>query len=192
MKTTRNILLVGVGGQGIILASDLLAQAALNAGLDAKKSEIHGMSQRGGSVFSHVRFGSKVFSPVIPEGTADVLVALEEMEALRWLQYCGKKTQLIVCRTRINPPNVDQYPAGVAGDLRKTFKSTVMIDPVAFAQACGGQKFVNTAILGVLAGSLDFPESAWKAAVDKLTPEGTAGKNWNAFLAGKNWRVESA
>ncbi len=188
MKTTKNILMVGVGGQGIILASDLLAQAALNAGFDAKKSEIHGMSQRGGSVFSHVRFGSKVYSPVIPEGMANVLVALEEMEALRWLQYCGKQTELIVCQSRINPANVDEYPAGVTEELKRTFKSVIMLDPVAFAEKCGGQKFINTAILGVVANILDFPETAWKDSIEKHTPKGTASRNWEAFVAGKNWR----
>jgi len=185
MKTTGNILLVGVGGQGIILASNLLAQAALNAGHDVKKNEIHGMSQRGGSVFSHIRFGPKVFSPVIPEGKADLLVALEEMEALRWLQYCGSQTELIVCQTRLNPANINEYPGGIADELTRLFNKMLTIDPVSLARECGGQKFINTAILGVVANTLDFPESAWRNAIEKLTPEGTAAKNWEAFLAGR-------
>ena len=186
MNAVCNILLVGVGGQGIILASDILAQAALNAGNDAKKSEIHGMSQRGGSVFSHIRFGPRVYSPVIPEGTADVLVALEEMEALRWLQYCGTQTKLILCQTRLNPANVTEYPAGIEDELKHLFSSVTKIDPSALAAKCGGQKFINTAILGVVSNTIYFPENAWKVTIEKLTPAGTAGQNWQAFLAGRS------
>jgi len=184
--------MVGIGGQGIILASDLLTQTALNAGFDAKKSEIHGMSQRGGSVFSHIRFGSKIYSPVIPEGMANVLVALEEMEALRWLQYCGNQTELIVCQSRLRPANESEYPAGVAEELKRIFKSVRILDPTGLAEGCGGQKFMNTAILGVVANILDFPETAWKDSIEKLTPKGTAAKNWDAFLAGKNWSGEQS
>jgi len=102
-KLIHNVLFVGVGGQGIVLASDIMAHAAVLAGFDAKKSEIHGMSQRGGSVFSHVRFGEKVYSPMITEGSADILVSLEEMETLRWLDFANPRTQLIVVKTRILP-----------------------------------------------------------------------------------------
>ncbi|MCX7048362.1 MAG: indolepyruvate oxidoreductase subunit beta [Candidatus Sumerlaeota bacterium] len=188
MNDTRNILLVGVGGQGIILASDILTQAALNAGFDAKKSEIHGMSQRGGSVFSHVRFGARVFSPVIPEGTADLLVALEEMEGLRWLRYCGPQTELIIMKLRINPANVQAYPDGVEDELRRLFGNARTIDPAQLIEQCGGKKFINTAVLGVVATRLGFPEKAWRDAVDKLSPAGTADLNWRAFEAGRRYR----
>ena len=185
MKPVRNILIVGVGGQGIILASDILTQAALNAGHDAKKSEIHGMSQRGGSVFSHIRYGEKVFSCVIPEGSADLIVALEEMEALRWLAYCGPQTRAIVTRTRINPANVVDYPEGVSDELKRVFSSVVMVEPEELAAKSGGAKYLNTAILGVASRTVDFPESAWREAIEKLTPAGTAEQNWKAFQAGR-------
>ena len=186
MSDVRNILLVGVGGQGIILASDILTQAALNAGFDAKKSEIHGMSQRGGSVFSHVRYGRHVYSPVIPEGAAHILVALEEMEALRWLQYCGPQTELIVLQTRLNPANVKEYPDGVEAELRRLFTNIRAIDPAQLLEHSGGKKFINTAILGALSTGLDFPEKAWKDAIEKLAPAGTADLNWKAFAAGRS------
>ena len=99
MDKVFNLLIVGVGGQGTILASNIVTQAAMNAGLDAKKSEIHGMSQRGGAVFSHVRFGKKVYSPVIAKGNVDVLISLEEMETLRWTEFLNKDSQLIVLIT---------------------------------------------------------------------------------------------
>ncbi|HAS53817.1 MAG TPA: indolepyruvate oxidoreductase subunit beta, partial [Nitrospiraceae bacterium] len=105
MSKVTNVLLVGVGGQGIVLASDVLSLAALYAGHDVKTSEIHGMSQRGGSVFSHIRFGDKVCSPVIPEGRVDILVSLEEMETLRWLSYVNSDTRILFTKTRIHPPN---------------------------------------------------------------------------------------
>ena len=109
-STTGNILIVGVGGQGTILASDILCAAAMNAGLDAKKSEIHGMSQRGGSVFSHVRYAPRVYSPVIPRGQVDIIVALEEMEAARWIDWLVPGGRLVVSGTRILPANVQTYP----------------------------------------------------------------------------------
>lgn len=193
MSGVCNILLVGVGGQGIILASDLFTQAALNAGHDAKKSEIHGMSQRGGAVFSHVRFGPRIYSPVIPENEADVLIALESMEALRWLCYCGAGTRLIVCQTRINPANVEEYPAGVEDELQRLFKGRIVsLDPAALAAQCGGQKYLNTAILGVAADIAGFPDEAWRDAIEKLTPAGTGEQNWQAFLAGRRLHAGGA
>ena len=185
MSSTRNILMVGVGGQGIVLASGILARAALYAGHDSKKSEIHGMSQRGGSVFSHIRFGQKVYSPVIPECSADLLVSLEEMETLRWLQYCNSQTELILCQARVTPANVSKYPAGISHELKRLFQNIVIIDPLELAGKCGGQKYINTAILGLISRRMDFPENAWKESVEELSPAGSASQNWQAFLAGK-------
>ena len=157
----------------------------MNAGYDAKKSEIHGMSQRGGSVFSHIRYGEKVYSCVIPEGSADLIVALEEMEALRWTGYCSKATAAIITRTRINPANVIEYPAGISDELKRLFNSVMMVEPVELAAKSGGQKFLNTALLGVVSLRVNFPELAWREAIDKLTPAGTAEQNWKAFQMGR-------
>ncbi len=181
-----NILMAGVGGQGIILASDVLAAAALEAGFDAKKSEIHGMSQRGGSVTSHVRFGRTVHSPVIEEGGADVLLSLELMETLRWLPFAHAGTGLIVSTEKILPANVAEYPAGIEEEIRALVPGARFIDPAALAQKIGDKKYVNVALCGVLAGRLELPEAVWRRAVEAHVPRGTAEANWRAFCIGRD------
>jgi indolepyruvate ferredoxin oxidoreductase beta subunit len=185
-KRVTGILMVGVGGQGIILASDILTRAAMEAGHDAKKSEIHGMSQRGGSVFSHIRFGEKVHSPVISEGEADILFALEEMEALRWLRsaHCG--SLVVVLRTRITPANVDRYPEGVEDALKRACTRLVFLDPEELRKEISHHKFLNVALLGALSRHLEIPDEAWRRAIEAEVPEGTSEQNWGAFLAGRS------
>jgi len=155
-----SILMVGVGGQGIILASDILTRTAMEAGFDAKKSEIHGMSQRGGSVFSHIRFGKKVQSPVIPEGGADILFSLEEMETLRWLRYAGDRSLVVCLRTRILPANAEAYPEEIEGELRRRCARLVFLDPDELRKEVSHQKFLNVALLGVLSKHLELPDEA--------------------------------
>jgi indolepyruvate ferredoxin oxidoreductase beta subunit len=181
-----NILMVGVGGQGIILASDILTRAAMEAGYDAKKSEIHGMSQRGGSVFSHIRFGKKVFSPSISMGEADVLFSLEEMETLRWLAYANEESRVIVLRTRINPANVDTYPGNVEDELRSRVKHLLFLDQEELRKEIGQQKYLNVALLGVLSSLVPLFDEAWKRAIEEEVPKETFEQNWKAFLAGRN------
>ncbi|MBN2350997.1 MAG: indolepyruvate oxidoreductase subunit beta [Spirochaetales bacterium] len=181
-----NILMAGVGGQGIILASDVLAAAALAAGFDAKKSEIHGMSQRGGSVTSHVRFGRTVHSPVIEEGCADVLLSLELMETLRWLPFTHAGTGLIVSTEKILPANVAEYPAGIEEEIRTLAPRARFLDPAALAEKIGDKKYVNVALCGVLADILELPETAWRRAIDAHVPGGTADANWRAFCIGRD------
>jgi len=122
MSKITNILMVGVGGQGIMTASDLLAKAAMFDGHDVKKSEIHGMSQRGGSVFSHVRYGEKVFSPTIKKGEADILLSSEVIETVRWLSYANKDTKLILSNAYIKPDTVKEYPENVVETLKKDLR----------------------------------------------------------------------
>jgi len=122
---TWNILMVGVGGQGIVTSSDILTRAAMEAGQDAKKSEIHGMSQRGGSVFSHIRFGPRISSPVIPEGGADILFSLEQLETLRWLAYASADSTVICASAQISPAGVESYPSGVLEEIRRAAVYTV-------------------------------------------------------------------
>jgi indolepyruvate ferredoxin oxidoreductase beta subunit len=177
--------MVGVGGQGIILASDILTRTAMESGYDAKKSEIHGMSQRGGSVFSHIRFGKKIFSPSISRGQADVLFSLEEMEALRWLPYANRESLVIVLRTRINPANIDIYPESVEEELGKRVRRLRFLDPEELRNEIGHQKFLNVALLGVLSSAVPLPDDAWRRAIKGEVPEGTFEQNWNAFLAGR-------
>ena len=181
----HNVLMVGVGGQGIILASNICTAATMIAGYDTKKSEIHGMSQRGGSVFSHIRYGTKVYSPVIPEGDAELILSLELMEPLRWLPFVNRKTVLVSSDKTINPANVDEYPAGIRHELERLFSTARFIDVAELQKAISGAKFVNVALLGVLSGHMDLPESAWKEAVEATVPKGTFEKNWNAFTYGR-------
>lgn len=180
-----NILMVGVGGQGIITASDIITMAAMYAGYDAKKSEIHGMSQRGGSVFSHIRFGNKIFSPIISRGEADILFSFEEMETLRWIDYAGPETLVISVKTRINPSGVEAYPEGVKEELRRVCANLMLLDPDKLKRDSGSARYLNVTSLGVISRYIDFPENAWKKAIEGCVPEGTFEQNWNAFLSGK-------
>jgi indolepyruvate ferredoxin oxidoreductase, beta subunit len=186
---TYNILMVGVGGQGIILASDIITRGAMIAGYDAKKSEIHGMSQRGGSVFSHIRFGEKVYSPTIAEGEADILFSLEEMETLRWIRYANPET-FVICTTRqILPPPVTDYPSGVREELTGICPGVIFFDPDTLKEEIENVKFLNVAMLGLMAPSLDIPEKAWQDAIREEVPDGTFEGNWNAFQAGRTVRA---
>lgn len=186
MDKIYSVLIVGVGGQGTILASNILTQAAINAGLDSKKSEIHGMSQRGGSVFSHVRFGKKVHSPVIPLNQADILVSLEEMETARWLDYVNGESNLIILNHRILPANVSVYPEGIIDEIKTKYKNVTIIDQESMLEKIGNSKYLNVFLLGVVSKFLAIPETAWQAAIKDLVPAGTFEKNYEAFTAGKN------
>jgi len=186
-KPVYNILMVGVGGQGIILASDILTRAAMYAGYDAKKSEIHGMSQRGGSVFSHIRFGQKVHSPIISRGEADILFSLEEMETLRWLNYAHSESLVITLLTRINPAGVEQYPGGIQEELADRCINLKFIDPQQLQGKIESNKFLNVALLGVLSGSVELPEESWKRAIEEEVPKGSFEGNWKAFCTGKKY-----
>ena len=186
MSKVTNVLLVGVGGQGIVLASDVLSLAALYAGHDVKTSEIHGMSQRGGSVFSHIRFGDKVCSPVIPEGRVDILVSLEEMETLRWLSYVNSDTRILFTKTRIHPPNGAGYPENIEQEIRKKFRHSSAIDPGRISEKTGSVKFMNTALLGMVSRFLDVPDEAWQRSLHEQVPDGTYEQNSAAFAVGKS------
>jgi len=185
MKKNSNILMVGVGGQGIILSSDILTQAALYSGFDVKKSEIHGMSQRGGSVSSHIRFGERIYSPVISEQGADFFISLEEMEILRWINYIGPKSRVIFTKTRIFPAQVTEYPEGIEEAVTKRFKNITVIDPEELKDKIGHSKFLNIAILGLLSNFLSIDKDSWQKAIKELVPQGTVEKNLNAFNLGK-------
>lgn len=182
-----NILMVGVGGQGIIVASDILTLAAMFSGYDAKKSEIHGMSQRGGSVFAHIRFGEKVYSPTISEGEADILFSLEEMETIRWLNYASAESLVITLRTRIKPVMVGTYPEGIEEELRKQCRNIQFLEQDKLRKEIGNVKFFNVALLGVLSSHIDFKEEAWKRAIERRVPEGFYKENWDAFHIGRDY-----
>jgi indolepyruvate ferredoxin oxidoreductase beta subunit len=185
-EKTSNILMCGVGGQGIITTSNMLSRAAMNAGRDVKKSEIHGMSQRGGSVFSHVRFGAKIHSPVISCGQADILVSLEEMETLRWMDYPRADSRIFILRNRILPFGVEKYPEGIEDELNKCFSHIAFLEPDELKNKTGSAKTLNVAVLGAVSNYLDIAEECWKEAICALAPNGTADMNWAAFECGKS------
>jgi indolepyruvate ferredoxin oxidoreductase, beta subunit len=190
VTATKNtgVLMVGVGGQGIILSSNILSQVAMEAGLDVKKSEVHGMSQRGGTVSSHVRYGDKVWSPIIPEGKADILMAFEAAEALRASHDLAPDGRAIVSTQQIIPPIAAgkqfSYPDDAIEQLRARCKDLIAFDAQAECRELGNEKMVSVLFLGALAESLEFDESLWKRVVMKSVPKGTEESNWAAFQRG--------
>ena len=186
---TTNILLAGVGGQGILLASEVLSEVCLMAGLDVKKNEIHGMSQRGGSVVSHVRYGEKVYSSIIPEGEVDILFSFELMETCRYLSLLRKSGRVVVNDWRIAPPSValgkQAYPENLVERIQQQFPQTTVVDGLTIALETGNAKTVNTVLLGALSNILDFDYDMWLTALNKMVPEKLLDVNLKAFEAGR-------
>lgn len=183
-----NVLVVGVGGQGILLAGEILSKVALNAGLDVKKSEVHGMAQRGGSVNSQVRFGLQVSSPLIPQGETDILLSFEKLEPLRWLNLCNPKTIAIVNDQSIHSlttgTGLQVYPDSLDSELATRFKRLYMVAARDIALELGNVRVVNVILLGLLAGMLDFPEAAWTEALTARLPRKLIDVNMAAFERG--------
>lgn len=186
-----NILLAGVGGQGTLLASEVLSEALMLAGYDVKKSEIHGMSQRGGSVTSHVRFGEKVYSPLIPEGETDLLFGFELLETYRCLPMLRTSCQVIVNDLKIIPGPVamgqEVYPADIPGKLAAACPETKVVDAMGLAVRAGNVRTVNIALLGVLARRLDLTPETWRQALEKQVPAKFLAENLKAFELGWNF-----
>jgi indolepyruvate ferredoxin oxidoreductase beta subunit len=186
---TTNVLIVGVGGQGVLLASEMLCEVAKVLGLDAKKSEVHGMSQRGGVVTSHVRFGKKVYSPLIAEGEADVILGFEIAEALRWVHYLRPGGRIIVNEQKMIPPITTtgkfSYPENVEETIKKRVPKTTIIDAYAIALKLGNTRLVNTILLGVLSNAIDLEEDKWIKVIERMAPKGTGEINKQAFLEGR-------
>ncbi len=186
-----NILLCGVGGQGTLLASNLLAECAMRAGFDVKKSEVHGMAQRGGSVVSHVRFGPAIHAPLIRQGEADILLAFEELEALRWSEYLKPNGLVLVNRQRILPMSVSAgssvYPSEILGLLEKLPAKVRSVPALDIARELGNQKCVNVVLLGVLARQLPaIDRPTWDAALKERIPAKLLELNVKAFNRGWN------
>ncbi len=193
MPHTRSILLVGVGGQGVVLAGNILGDVAMAAGLDVKKSEVHGMSKRGGIVFSHVRYGPAVHSPLIGAGEADALVAFEWAEGLRWLPYLRPDGALVVDTAEIVPPAAQRdhrawtraYPALDPACLAGHLGPVLAADARGLAQRLGSAHVANTVLLGVLSARLDFPTTTWEATIARHVPPRTVEMNLRAFREGR-------
>ncbi|KHO63338.1 indolepyruvate oxidoreductase subunit beta [Thermoanaerobacter sp. YS13] len=187
MQEVKSILMVGVGGQGTILASNVLAEGLLKSGYDVKMSEVHGMSQRGGSVNTQIRFGEKVYSPVIEVGAADVIVAFEKMEAVRWLNYLKKDGVIILNTVEIPPLSVligkEEYPKNLIEEISKSAK-TIAVDADKIAESLGNVKTQNIVLLGVLVKYLGLQDIDWEEVIKNNVPQKFVELNINAFKKG--------
>jgi indolepyruvate ferredoxin oxidoreductase beta subunit len=188
-QAEKNIMIVGVGGQGTLLASRLLGRLAMNEGFDVKVSEVHGMSQRGGSVVTYVRFGERVYSPLIDVGEADMIVAFELLEAARWLTHLKDGGLIITNTQRVDPMPVitgaAEYPENLVERLSALGGVSVdACDALALAEEAGSAKAVNIVLMGKLSRYLDFPESAWMKALSETVPERFLEMNRRAFELG--------
>jgi len=188
-SSITNILLVGVGGQGILLASEILAEAFMIAGFDVKKSEVHGMSQRGGSVVSHVRFGKEVFSPVVPEGEGDILFGFELLETCRYLHLLRPGAKVIANDFRIQPPSVllgqERYPDSLQAAIAARFPDFKLIDGLQIATGIGNPRVANTVLLGAVAKHLQLDDQIWQQALEKMVPAKALAVNLKAFESGR-------
>jgi len=187
-----NVLLVGVGGQGILLASEILSEAAMLAGYDVKKSEIHGMSQRGGSVVSHVRYGKQVFSPIVPEGEGDILFGFELMETCRSLPLLKPGGTVVANDLKISPPAVlmgqELYPDGLVERIKARFPDFLLLDGQQMAGSAGNVRAANTVLLGAVSRKLDIAEQHWMKALEKMVPSKALDVNMKAFQLGRDYK----
>ena len=182
-----NIMVVGVGGQGTLLTSRIIGKAALAKGYDVKLSEVHGMAQRGGSVVTFVRFGDKVFEPVVEEGEVDVLISFERLEAQRYAHFLKPDGVLVVNDTRIDPMTVvigaASYPEGIIESLKERH-TVYTVDGGKVARELGNSKVLNSVVLGLAAKYIGFSEDEWLAVIEKTVPQKTVEINKAAFRAG--------
>ena len=185
---TKNIMIVGVGGQGSLLTSKLLGKLLLTEGYDVKVSEVHGMSQRGGSVVTYVRYGEHVFSPVIDEGEADAIVSFELLEAARWTKFLRPGGKIVTNTQQINPMPVitgaAAYPSDLVRKMRDAGFDVDAIDALALAQEAGSAKAVNLVLMGRLSRYFDFTQEQWMQAIEVSVPEKYVDLNKEAFLLG--------
>ena len=185
---TKNVMIVGVGGQGSLLASKLLGRLLLGKGYDIKVSEVHGMSQRGGSVVTYVRFGDKVYSPVIDKGQADFIVSFELLEAARWTEYLKPGGKLITNTQKINPMPViigaAEYPENLVEKMCSAGIDVDALDALSLAEQAGSSKAVNLVLMGRLSKYFDFTVEDWMAAIEASVPPKFLEMNKKAFSLG--------
>ena len=188
MSEVKSVLIVGVGGQGTLLASRLLGNAMVAAGHDVKVSEVHGMSQRGGSVETYVRYGEKVYSPVIEKGGADYILAFEQLEAARYLPYLKKGGTIIVNTQRIDPMPVVAgnavYPEGLIEKLQEKEAKIVAVDALSLAEQAGSSKAVNVVLIGVMAKHMELSKEEWLKTIEATVPQKFLEMNKKAFELG--------
>jgi len=187
---TKNVMIVGVGGQGSLLASKLLGHLLMEQGYDVKVSEVHGMSQRGGSVVTYVRYGDKVCSPVIDKGEAEFIVSFEVLEAARWLSYLKPDGQIVTSTQQIDPMPVitgaAQYPEDLVNKMLAAGAKVDALDCLALAEQAGSAKAVNLVLMGRLSKYFDFSDEAWQKSIEACVPAKFLELNKKAFELGKN------
>lgn len=192
-----NFLLAGVGGQGTLLASDIVAEVGLQLGLDAKKSEVHGMAQRGGAVVSHVRWGERVASPLCEKSTVDYFIAQEMLEALRWLDYLRPEGTVILSQQQLPPTSTvfgkDVYPdeEQVLSSVGELAGKILLLDAMSVAEELGNRRTANSVLLGALSSELEIDSEQWLAVINSKVPERHKEVNRKAFLAGRegSWEL---
>ena len=190
---TKNIMIVGVGGQGTLLASKLLGKLLLGKGYDVKVSEVHGMSQRGGSVVTYVRYGDKVYSPVIDKGEADVIISFELLEAARWVEYLKPDGVIITNTQQVNPMPViigaQEYPENLVEKIKNLGIKLDALDALFLAEQAGSSKAVNIVLMGRLSKLFDFTDQEWLNAIEQSVPEKFLELNKKAFTLGRQFEV---
>ena len=186
---TKSIMIVGVGGQGSLLASRILGTVFMAQGYDVKVSEVHGMSQRGGSVVTYIKYGEKVYSPIVEPGEADYLLSFEQLEAARWLSYLKKDGTMIVSDQKIDPMPVitgaAQYPENIIEKMKETGANVVDVDALKLANEAGSAKATNVVLIGVLSTIMPFPKEEWEKAIVQLVPPKFLEMNQKAFELGR-------
>lgn len=187
---TRSIMIVGVGGQGSLLASRLLGNVLLAKGFDVKVSEVHGMSQRGGSVVTYVKYGDEVCSPVIEKGEADVIISFELLESARWLPYLKKGGKLITSTQQLDPMPVitgaAQYPEDIGAKIKDMGVEVTAVDALGLAEQAGNAKASNVVLMGVVSAQTEFEEELWQKAIEQCVPPKFLELNKKAFELGRN------
>ncbi len=189
----KSVMIVGVGGQGSLLASKMLGHVVMQAGYDVKVSEVHGMSQRGGSVVTYVKYSDeKVWSPVVNEGEADLIISFELLEAARWISFLKKDGAVVVNNQEIAPMPVINgtavYPENIAGKLSDLSVNIKLVDALKLAEEAGSAKATNVVLMGAVSNVLDFPEEMWQKAIDEGVPSKFLELNRKAFALGRQCR----
>ena len=189
-QMTTNILVAGVGGQGVILASDIMSEVFMEAGYDVKKSEVHGMAMRGGIVTSHFRFGKKVYSPLIKEGEVDILFAFEQLEGLRWINYLRPNGKIVMNNNKVNPPAVNlgemEYPKAIPEIIHSKIKDFYLIKGTEIALQLGDVRAANVVLLGGISKFFEVGEDLWLNTIMEYLPPKAHELNRKAFSAGRN------
>ncbi|MBR1764146.1 MAG: indolepyruvate oxidoreductase subunit beta [Ruminococcus sp.] len=186
---TRSIMIVGVGGQGSLLASRIIGNVLLSQGFEVKVSEVHGMSQRGGSVVTYVKYGDEVASPVIVKGEADIIISFEQLEAARWLPYLKKGGHLVTSTQQIDPMPViggsAVYPENIIEKIKDLGVDVIAVDALTLAEQAGTSKASNVVLMGVVSKKMQFEESVWQAALEQCVPPKFLELNRKAFALGR-------